>query len=339
MIDNKKINCVGVTGIKVYDRIYGEEEINEQVLIDLINSKSIQRLKNISQFGMPDKYYHKKGFSRYEHSLGVLIFLRRIGADLKEQIEGLIHDVSHTAFSHVIDWVVGDPSKEDYQDKAFGEIIKNSEIPEILRKNGFDYTEFLNIENFSLLEQPIPNLCADRFDYAIREIADFESRENIELIVRGVTQKDNKICFSSKEAAEIFSIGYIKCQNEHWGGREAMARYYILARALKEAINKRILSIEHFKMTDDDILSILENSKEENIINNLNLLKNGFLIKVSENSEGIKLNKKFRYIDPEVLVGNSLKRLSKVSRKYKSLLENERLNHISKSIIKIEGLK
>ncbi len=82
---------------KIYDKVYGKEKIKEPVLIELINSDSIQRLKGISQFGMPDEYYHLKTFSRKEHSIGVLILLRRMRANLEEQVAGLLHDVSHTA--------------------------------------------------------------------------------------------------------------------------------------------------------------------------------------------------------------------------------------------------
>ena len=37
------------------------------------------------------------------------MLLAKKGASLTEQIAGLIHDVSHTVFSHVIDRVVGNP--------------------------------------------------------------------------------------------------------------------------------------------------------------------------------------------------------------------------------------
>ena len=65
------------------DDVYGEEKIQESVLINLINSKPVQRLKKISQFGIPKEYYHKETFSRFEHSIGVLILLRRLGANLE----------------------------------------------------------------------------------------------------------------------------------------------------------------------------------------------------------------------------------------------------------------
>ncbi len=155
--------------MKVKDKVYGFWEIKEEVLIDLINSKFIQRLKGVSQFGLPSEYYHKKGFSRYEHSIGVLILLKKLGANLKEQISGLLHDGSHTAFSHVVDWVLGDPTKEDYQDKTHLESLTNSKVPQILSKYGFDYKEVSDIERFFLLERKAPDLCADRIDYSLRE--------------------------------------------------------------------------------------------------------------------------------------------------------------------------
>jgi HD superfamily phosphohydrolase len=34
-----------------------------------------------------------------------MLLVRRLGASLEEQIAALLHDVSHTAFSHVIDSV------------------------------------------------------------------------------------------------------------------------------------------------------------------------------------------------------------------------------------------
>src|SRR3989344_1720304 len=110
--------------MKIRDKIYGSENVKEQVLIDLINSDPVQRLKGIAQFGIPDEYSHKKGFSRYEHSIGVLILLRKLKADLVEQSAGILHDISHTAFSHVVDGVAGDPTKEDYQDKRHKEFIR-----------------------------------------------------------------------------------------------------------------------------------------------------------------------------------------------------------------------
>jgi len=77
----------------IKDKIFGKVKINEPVLLELLKSPPILRLKSISQFGVPDKYYHIKNFNRYEHSMGVMILLRKLGATPEEQIAGLLHDV------------------------------------------------------------------------------------------------------------------------------------------------------------------------------------------------------------------------------------------------------
>lgn len=88
----------------VNDEIYGEYEV-EAVLQDLIQSKPVQRLKGIHQGGASYLVNPKWNVTRYEHSMGVMLLIRRLGGSIEEQIAGLLHDVSHTAFSHVIDFV------------------------------------------------------------------------------------------------------------------------------------------------------------------------------------------------------------------------------------------
>lgn len=96
------------------DEIYGKIEVNEPVLVEIINSYELQRLKEISMAGYypgcPE--FNNPEYNRYNHSVGVLLLLRRYGASLAEQIAGLIHDVSHSAFSHTIDYIKKDQEGE-----------------------------------------------------------------------------------------------------------------------------------------------------------------------------------------------------------------------------------
>ena len=317
------------------DKVYGDEEINEDVLIDLINSEALQRLKGVSQQGLPQNYYHRIVFSRFDHSIGVLILLRRLGADIEEQIAGLLHDISHTAFSHVVDWVLGDPTKEDYQDNNHINIIEDSEIPKILEKYGFDYKKIADIEAFSLLEKPAPSLCVDRFDYTIRELRDLDKEEMVRKCVNDLTNVNKQMVFKTKESAEYFANAYLKLQKEHWAGNEARARYYILSEILRKAINLNLISKEDLMKTDQFIIEVLENSENQEILEELNMLKNGF--KIEESEEGIELKKKFRYVDPEVLIENDILNLTKKSLDYKEALEKEKLN--KDSFVKIKIVK
>jgi hypothetical protein len=279
-------------------------------------------LKDISQLGMPDKYYHIKGFSRYEHSLGVRILLKNLGAGLEEQIAGLLHDVSHPPFSHVIDWVIGDPTKEDYQDRIHEDFLKSSEIPNILQEHGFDTQFISNYKNFKLLEKKAPSLCADRLDYSLREISMQKGKNLVNKILDNLVVREDQIVFKNINIARIFGEEYMFLQKEHWGGDEARSRYYILSNVLNKAFKNNLIGLEDLKKNEKYILRILNSSGDEYILNGLNLLKRGF--KIIRDSEGIELKKKFRYVDPEVMVNGIYSPLSKISEEYFDLIESEK---------------
>jgi hypothetical protein len=317
----------------IHDEIYGDEEVKESVLLELINSKAMQRLKGVSQHGIPEGYTDREGlFSRYEHSLGVLIILRRLNAGIEEQISGLLHDVSHTAFSHVIDWAVGDPTKEDYQDNSHLEIIKNSGIKEILEKYGFNYEKISDIESFSLLEKDAPGLCADRIDYTLRELGHSGKKEEAYECFKDLINIDGEIAFKRIDIAGKFAYSYMRLQKEHWGGNQARAGYYLLSGAIKRAIETGIISEKDFMKTDSEVIEILENSEDSEIIQNLKTLKN---FETFEDENGLELKKKFRYIDPEIFLEGKIVRLSEIDEDYKKKLEEEKSNSGNYKKVKI----
>ena len=156
--------------IKINHKIYGNYTITEPVLIELINSKSLQRLKEICNGGAWFFHYtYKKQFTRYDHSIGVMLLLRKFNATLEEQIAGLLHDISHTAFSHVADFVFGRLQEHDYQDSKLEKAFQVQGINKILRKHKINPKFILNEKNFSLLERNLPTLCADRLDYTFQD--------------------------------------------------------------------------------------------------------------------------------------------------------------------------
>jgi uncharacterized protein len=317
----------------IQDKVYGDTEISEQVLVDLINSKELQRLKEISQLGLPKEYDHRPYFTRYDHSIGVLILLRRLDASVEEQIAGLLHDVSHTAFSHVVDVIFGDATKEDYQDNIHQEMIKNSDIPQIISKYNLEYESISNTKNFSLLERPSPSLCADRVDYTLQELALLGEYDVIRLCLDNLINIGGQIVFTNTESALAFANAYLKLQKESWGEDESRARYYILTKILNIAFGLGIISKEDLLKTDKYVMNILENKGNKEIIENLNLLKNGF--KLIKDDDGIELKSKFRYINPEVLINDKIVLLTNLSNDYKNKLNKEisNKNNYVKAII------
>lgn len=101
--------------MKIHDRLYNEITVDDPIIESLINTKPFQRLKEINQYGgvnffFPDRYQ----VSRYQHSLGVYHVLKGIGADLDVQVAGLLHDIGHTAFSHMYDMALATHTEDRY---------------------------------------------------------------------------------------------------------------------------------------------------------------------------------------------------------------------------------
>jgi HD superfamily phosphohydrolase len=297
------------------DRLYGTHKFTEPVLVELINSDAVQRLKGIAQWGVPNAWYHKKGFSRFEHSVGVAILLARLGASLKEQIAGLLHDVSHMAFSHVVDYVVGTVETEDFQDRIFFRFISSdSQIPSILKNNRFDVNDFKDIKQFTLLERPEPELCADRIDYSLRELLIDGKAEVVKVCLRDIKVADGRICFGSKETAKSFALNVMDLQKNHWGNYQAVTRYHILAGALREALEREIISFDDFRKDDAYIIEKLEASNNPKIRKNIELLVNGNFAPMKNES------KKVRCADPYYLENGKLLKLSEQDSEFRDKL-------------------
>lgn len=302
----------------INDRIYGRFNIKEPVLIELIKSKPVQRLKHISQFGIPDEYYFVKGFSRYEHSIGVMILLKKLDADLEEQIAGLLHDVSHYAFSHVIDWVLDNSEKEDYQDQILADFIGKSEIKSVLQKYGFDHRRIANLHNFKILEQEVPDLCADRLDYVFREFELWSSRKDLNYCINHLARNDKTIVFKNKKAAQILGYLFLKCQIEHWTSIYPVTGYYFFADLLKKALSKKIISMKDFLGIEKDIIKKLKKSRDSEIMELMQIFTAKEYIKNKINKN---VKKKIRFADPKYLAKKRILKLSENDQSFKKAIE------------------
>lgn len=308
------------------DRVYGKFEINEPVLKAFLNTSALLRLKNISQFGVPDKYYHRKGYSRYEHSVGVMLFLRKLGASLEEQLAGLLHDVSILAFSHVADWVFaeGTYGKEDYHDQLHESFIKRTEVSKLLEKYGFSLERMLNQNNFTLLEREIPDLCVDRIDYSARQLKDYLSDQEAAFCLGSLTNFNGEIIFLDKNAAFRFAHTFLILQTEFWGGEEAVKRYYLFFQVLKRALKIRILKKKDFFKDEKYIMKIINQCEDVEVVKHLKLLSGKSIPALEISKSKKKIFKKFRYVDPKVLKNGKLLRLSKLMPMFGKIIDEHR---------------
>ncbi|MDY6761594.1 MAG: HD domain-containing protein, partial [Candidatus Nanohaloarchaea archaeon] len=153
--------------MEIDDPVYRQCTVDDPVLTDLLQTRPVQRLRNVNQAG-PAALRGDRPVTRYGHSVGVMLLLREYGASLQEQVAGLLHDVPHTAFSHVADFVFDDEDHE-YHERFMEDVIRDSRIPAVLQEHGFVLDDILDESAFPLLERDLPDLCADRIDYFLRD--------------------------------------------------------------------------------------------------------------------------------------------------------------------------
>lgn len=242
---------------------YGIVEVQEPVLIELIHCPAMQRLKEIHQYGVAYYTTHSEEYNRYDHSIGVFALLRRNHASLKEQIAGLLHDVSHTVFSHVGDWIFGkEYQEEDYQCSIFRIYLTVSGIEEILMKHGYTLDSILpKKQAFTMLEQSLPNLCADRIDYNIQGAfyQGFLTKEEAIAIFEDMTFIDGRWISTNVDLLRKLVRFSIFMTRDCWGSAAnyMMSRY--LADAMIIGLQQGLLSWKeiHFGV-DNDVWSKLQ---------------------------------------------------------------------------------
>src|SRR5690606_35482295 len=91
---------------------------------------------------------------------------------------------------------------ESYHERLFETVLTQSDIPQILKKHGYQVEDLLDTK-FDILEQPLPYLCADRIDYTLRDAHQYGMIKRQEAIhfIKHLQVRDNKIIVIGDEQA------------------------------------------------------------------------------------------------------------------------------------------
>lgn len=284
----------------------------------------MQRLKYIHQAGPSPFFFDRAETTRFEHSVGVMLLLRKFDAPIEEQVAGLLHDVPHTAFSHVADFVF-ERENHDYHEEFMEDIVRDSDIPEILERHGLDLDYILDELNFPLLEQEIPDICADRIDYFLRDAIKkgVITREEVEEFVNALEVRKGKFVLNDKNTAEKYAEKYIEADEEIWAHPREVAVYEAFAQALREALDARVIDEEDMFRTDKEVLEKLRDSGDENILDRLELLEGDFKVVRDRENYDFESVTKARFVDPPVVTDKGLERVSEFSDLEERIREHE----------------
>lgn len=314
---------------KTINTVFGNVEENNPLILQLIDSSALQRLKHIDQSG-PQTYFHNgiPTFSRYDHSIGVYALLKRYNVSEQEQIAGLMHDVSHTVFSHVADILFqkGLQRKESYQDYIHNWFLQQMQVDKLLA----DYN--LNIDDISpknpkylALEQPYPDMNADRIEYNLHTALvynDLTERE-ISDILAALHYANNHWYFDSVGQAKKFAKLSMYYTRYFWGSPNNVAMYMVCTAVIAYAMDIQLISKDDFQFgIDKNIVTTLTCAKDPYIQKLLNIMRNIEKHYVAANKDNFDVHMpiKMRGIDPLVMHNNKLQRLSELDADFNKLL-------------------
>lgn len=179
-----KLKYTKLADNKVFrDAVHNYIYVDQPVLLELINSREMQRLRRIKQLGGTHQVYQSAEHSRFCHSLGVYFIVRKMlfNSEIGEYLNdydkltvmcaALLHDIGHGPFSHCFEGAFG-LNHEEYTIKI---INGNSEVNSILERFEPSFSKKVS----SVIEKTHPNkiliqmvssqLDADRMDYLLRD--------------------------------------------------------------------------------------------------------------------------------------------------------------------------
>jgi uncharacterized protein len=298
-------------GVRLDDAVYGPMVLDEPLLIDLYRSAAVQRLGSIYQGGITAFINPARRTTRLDHSVGVMALLRRLGAGLLEQAAGLIHDVPHTAFSHVVDFLF--PNQEHTFHEAHREsVIVTSDLPEIFERHGLDWRTVSDADRFSLLEQTLPALCADRLDYFLRDgvALGMVSSAEVARLLAHLDVWEGRIILDDQDVARWLGDRFIAIDDAVWCSVQEIGWYVAMAQALGAAIKASVITESDLWGTDEAVLQRLRVAQLPEIQRWLDLLRWDVHFVRDDVHPDLVTLPKVRAVDPSVLVDEQARPLS-----------------------------
>ena len=311
------------------DKVYGQVEINEPVILALINSPELQRLKEIDQAGYYEPYYPGSKHSRYEHSLGVFALLQRVEAPIEEQIAGLIHDVSHSAFSHAVDYALseGSEKEQNHQDNYFEEFVLNSSIPTIIKEFGFDVHFILDESNFPILETQLPDLCADRIDYLFRDAISYNvlKMEDAKNTLEKLKVQDKKWVFTDFNSAYEYAKLFKFVNETYYSAITTAVMFRRVGDYLKYALGQGYITKDDLYTTDTEVIEKINKNLavDKKLDSFWKRMNNGSGFENNLNDYDAEVYCKSRIVDPLCLHNGKIQRVSDIEPSWRDVIKQE----------------
>lgn len=245
----------------IRDPIHGYIEIAPYIE-KLLDTRTVQRLRNVKQLGWTNLVYPGANHTRFEHSLGTYYLASRLGSELSEEerreieIAALLHDIGHGPYSHDSEDIIEEYTRRKHDDVLF--LLEKEEIASILDEFGIKpSTISSHIQGKTKIGQIITgSLDVDRMDYLIRDsyytgvaygIVDYEH------LLRNIRFYDSNIVLyyrGLKSAESLLMSRFLMYPSvyDHHVGRIAGSMF---VHGLDAAINEGDMNAFELQLMDD----------------------------------------------------------------------------------------
>ena len=297
-----------------------------------INTKEMQRLSGIGQFcGCDYTEIHnvKYWFSRLDHSIATALMTWNFTKNKTQTLAALFHDLGTPAFSHCIDYLMGDSINQESSEINVYDVINNSnEIKDYLKNDNINIEDIRDISIYPVVENKKPKICVDRLDGILgtcliwQQYWDLSTVKKVydDIVVLDNEFSEVEIGFQSKEIAELFFEGVFKYSIELQKNEDKYTMQFI-ADILKDMLdNNKLKLVDLYEVSEEYIISMMQTMYEDfNVFSKTKIIERAE--EIPENHYYVSIDAKKRYVVPICVNGNKIVRLDTFSDKCKEKLD------------------
>ncbi len=311
---------------------------------DYIKTDELQRLAGIGTFCGADyqklpsadiKYW----YSRLDHSIVCALMTWHFTKDKVQTLAALFHDLGTPTFSHCVDYMLDDYLYQESAELDTKEIISNAkQIKKLLKRDNITIDNVCNITNYPVVENKKPKICVDRLDGILASClmwGRFWQIEDVEKVYKNIiiaTNEDNEpeIAFSTLKVAEKFFEASCKFSIMMQMNDDKLSMK-LMGDILRLAIDHKIITVDNlYTLSEQQIIELMENSKDEQLIEIWNIFKNLNCIYGSDTEVKdkycVSLESKKRYVNPLCNIDGKIDRIINISNQAKQFF-NEYLEY------------
>ena len=203
-------------------------------------------------------------YSRYDHSIGTALIVWHFTQSLPQTVAAALHDIATPAFAHAVDFLRGDHLRQESTEADTRQwICRSAELMAFLEAWHLDVEAVWDYHRYSLADNPLPRLSADRLEYTLGNLFSygFAPRERLaayyeNLIVGQGEDGAPELAFSTSEIAAAFTRDSLKTARIYVCDPDRFAMQ-TLANLLDRAMARGVLKPEDLSRSEPEVIALL----------------------------------------------------------------------------------